>query len=159
MSRRAARVVTGDGAARPADVYLEGRDTPLHVERVFPGAYRVTMDGRRFDVVVARGADDDWGWVDGRVFRWPRRPEAQPAPPDAVDAPLAASTPATVSRVAVTVGQTVSRGDTLIVLEAMKLEIRLRAPRAGRISAVHCTEGDTVEPGVRLVDLTAPEDS
>ncbi len=147
------RVVIGDGAARPAAVSLEGRDNPLQVDRLDSGVYRVTMDGCQVDVVVARGPDVDWGWVNGRVFRWPRRSETAPASPDAHDAPLAASTPATVSRVAVTAGQTVSRGDTLLVLEAMKLEIRLRAPRDGRISAVRCAEGDTVEPGVPLVDL------
>ena len=60
---------------------------------------------------------------------------------------------ATVTAVMVTVGQAVARGDTLVVLEAMKMEIPLRAPRYGRVTTVRCTQGDQVDAGVPLVEL------
>ena len=59
--------------------------------------------------------------------------------------------PATVTAVMVAAGQTVARGDTLVVLEAMKMEIPLRAPRDGRVTAVRCEKGDQVDAGVPLV--------
>ena len=68
---------------------------------------------------------------------------------DALSPPMSA----TVVRVAVRPGATVQAGDTLIVLEAMKMELPIRAPRAGTIRAVHCREGDLVQPGTVLVEL------
>jgi 3-methylcrotonyl-CoA carboxylase alpha subunit len=50
-------------------------------------------------------------------------------------------------------GQTVAEGETVLVLEAMKMELPVRAPRAGIVKAVHCAQGDLVQPGVALVDL------
>jgi biotin carboxyl carrier protein len=47
----------------------------------------------------------------------------------------------------------VKRGDTLLMLEAMKMELPVRAPRDGRVSALHCTAGQLVEPGVDLLEL------
>jgi biotin carboxyl carrier protein len=39
------------------------------------------------------------------------------------------------------------------VLEAMKMELPVRAPRAGRISAIRCKPGELVQPGIALVEL------
>jgi biotin carboxyl carrier protein len=66
---------------------------------------------------------------------------------------LAAPMPATVVRVVASPGTRVSMGDALVVLEAMKMELPIRAPRDGVVTAVHCREGDLVQPGVLLVDL------
>jgi 3-methylcrotonyl-CoA carboxylase alpha subunit len=48
---------------------------------------------------------------------------------------------------------TVKAGDTLVVLEAMKMELAIRAPRAGVIRAVHCQEGALVQPGTVLIEM------
>jgi biotin carboxyl carrier protein len=61
--------------------------------------------------------------------------------------------PATVVRVLVEPGAKVARGDTLIVLEAMKMELPIRAPREGVVHAVHCSVGELVQPGSTLLDL------
>jgi 3-methylcrotonyl-CoA carboxylase alpha subunit len=61
--------------------------------------------------------------------------------------------PATVIRVAVKPGAAVGKGDTLLVLEAMKMELPIRAPFDGVIKAVHCKAGDLVQPGVPLLDF------
>jgi 3-methylcrotonyl-CoA carboxylase alpha subunit len=62
--------------------------------------------------------------------------------------------PATVVKVLVTPGQEVRGGDTLIKLEAMKMELPVRAPHDGVVKAVRCREGELVQAGVRLLDLT-----
>jgi biotin carboxyl carrier protein len=62
--------------------------------------------------------------------------------------------PATVLSVMAEVGQAVKAGDTVIMLEAMKMELPVRAPRDGIVSAVHCREGELVQPGVMLLEIT-----
>jgi 3-methylcrotonyl-CoA carboxylase alpha subunit len=66
---------------------------------------------------------------------------------------MAAPMPATVRAIPVSAGHTVSAGDVLIVLEAMKMELAIKAPRAGTVRALHCVPGELVQPGVPLVEL------
>jgi urea carboxylase len=61
--------------------------------------------------------------------------------------------PGTVVRVDVAPGATVRRGDTLVILEAMKMELPIRATSDGVVKALHCRPGDLVQPGVPLVDV------
>lgn len=68
---------------------------------------------------------------------------------DAVHAPM----PAQVRAVEVAEGDTVDSGQTLLLLEAMKMEIKLTAPRAGRVSRLLARRGDTVERDQVLVEL------
>ena len=46
-----------------------------------------------------------------------------------------------------------TEGETVIVLEAMKMELPIKAPRSGVVKAVHCAKGDLVQPGVNLLEL------
>jgi 3-methylcrotonyl-CoA carboxylase alpha subunit len=66
---------------------------------------------------------------------------------------LAAPMPATVAAVHVEPGQQVTSGDVLVTLEAMKMELAIKAPRDGRVRHVACRAGDLVQPGVPLVEL------
>ena len=66
---------------------------------------------------------------------------------------LSAPMPATVIAVSVSPGDRVSRGDVLITLEAMKMELPLLAPRDGTVIAVACRPGDLVQPGVTLIEI------
>jgi biotin carboxyl carrier protein len=50
-------------------------------------------------------------------------------------------------------GQAVARGEELLVVEAMKMENALRAPRAGVVRAVHVGVGEMVAPGRPLVEI------
>jgi biotin carboxyl carrier protein len=61
--------------------------------------------------------------------------------------------PATVLSVVANVGQAVTAGETVLILEAMKMELPVRAPRDGVVSAIHCREGELVQPGVTLVEI------
>jgi acetyl-CoA/propionyl-CoA carboxylase biotin carboxyl carrier protein len=67
---------------------------------------------------------------------------------------LAAPMPATVIKIHVKAGDAVRKGDTILVLEAMKMELPIRAPGDARIAAVRCREGELVQADATLVELT-----
>lgn len=103
---------------------------------------------------VATAGDVTWVSIDGEVFtvdledaQQARRPRA--AAGEGLSAPM----PATVIRVLAEPGREVKRGETLLLLEAMKMELPVRAPRDGKVKALHCQAGQLVQPGVPLVDL------
>ena len=66
---------------------------------------------------------------------------------------LTAPMPGRVIKVFVTVGERVTKGQPLAVLEAMKMEQRFEAPRDGVVTALHIREGDQVSEGTQLLDL------
>ena len=68
-------------------------------------------------------------------------------------APLMAPMPGLVVRVSVVVGDTVSAGQGLVVVEAMKMETELRAAVAGVVTAVLAIPGQAVDKGALLVEL------
>ncbi len=70
---------------------------------------------------------------------------------------LTAPMPGAVAEVRVALGDTVAAGDTLVVLEAMKLLQSLPAPVAGVVSEIYCAPGDTVAGGAPLVKLDPEE--
>jgi biotin carboxyl carrier protein len=104
--------------------------------------------------IVAVAGDVTWVSIDGEVFtidiedaQRMRRPRA--AAGEGLSAPM----PATVIKVLAEPGREVKRGETLLLLEAMKMELPVRAPRDGKVKALHCQAGQLVQPGVPLVDL------
>jgi len=68
-------------------------------------------------------------------------------------ASITAMMPGRVVRILVAEGQEVRKDDGLLILEAMKMENEIRAPRNGRVGKLLITAGDTVERGAELVTL------
>lgn len=96
-----------------------------------------------------------WVFLDGRTY------VIEPETRDASDrvhvtddqVALSAPMPATVLAIKVAPGQAVAAGDLLVLLEAMKMEMPIAAPRAGRVKSIACREGELVQPGVPLLEL------
>jgi 3-methylcrotonyl-CoA carboxylase alpha subunit len=158
----AGRFFVRDGEnSRTVDVHadggivVEGADRPVAVAALEPGEYEVTDGERRRHVFVAGPAEAPEIFVDGRVYRLEvisaseRRQNRAAAHVDSLTAPM----PATVVKVLVEPGQQVCRGDMLLTLEAMKMELPVRAPHDGIVKAIRCHEGELVQAGVRLLDL------
>lgn len=114
----------------------------------------VTAGDKRYVATVAWEGRRAWVHVGGHVFVIePRGSEGRSAGASAdVDA-LSPPMPATVVRVEVKAGDTVAAGDLVVLLEAMKMELPLRAPRDGIVARVNCRAGELVQPGTPLVDL------
>ena len=96
-----------------------------------------------------------WIHVDGAVYELVQS-SAATAPKrrsGASQGSLTAPMPATVRRVLVGAGDRVTPGQSLLILEAMKMELPVRAGASGTIRAIHCREGELVQPGVTLIDL------
>ena len=114
-------------------------------------AYAVTESGPSTPL----GAGRTWVFIAGRTYvvEGPDRDGRGRAPRTDDDLALSAPMPATVIAVKVAPGQAVEAGDVLITLEAMKMELPIKAPRAGTIKLVACREGDLVQPGIPLLEL------
>ena len=69
------------------------------------------------------------------------------------DHSMSAPMPGVVLKLLVAVGASVTKGMPLVILEAMKMEHQIVAPRDGVVSAIHCNEGEMVQPGKDLVEL------
>jgi len=96
-----------------------------------------------------------WVFIEGRTYVIEGDDRDLSAPAHATDDQIALSAPmpATVLAINVKAGQEVAAGDLLVMLEAMKMELPIRAPRAGRVKALACREGELVQPGVPLVEM------
>jgi biotin carboxyl carrier protein len=128
--------------------------TELSVEPLGGGEYRVTAPGRApRHVLVARAGSVLWAFSDGETYQVEVAPPGRRRAAAAHHERLSAPMPAAVLQVLVKAGDRVARGDTLILLEAMKMELPLRAPHEGRVKAVRCSVGDLVTPDTTLVEL------
>ena len=129
------------------------------VTRVAPGTYRVQAGEEEALVYVAGAPGDLWAFCDGQVYR--QHETGQRAVVHTVPAgspqPLTAPMPGTVLDVLVTSGDAVRQGQTLIILEAMKMELPLRALDDAVVATVRCRKGELVQADARLMDFTASQ--
>ena len=110
--------------------------------------------GRRLRLSAARAGQGVWiGWPGGAAYFEPeQRRLATASRQDEVRAPMTGK----IVSIAVAPGASVAKDELLVILEAMKMEYRLTAPRAGEIAAVHCAPGELVDLGKALVSFTEP---
>lgn len=127
-------------------------DSQIEITPLGGGRYRVD-DGQNARTAFAVVDGDAWVFLDGRVFVIPAAgPVARRASADD-DSALMAPMPATVVNIHVAPGQRVDRDSVLITLEAMKMELPIKAPREGRVTSIGCRQGELVQPGVRLLEI------
>lgn len=164
-------------APAPQDVHLMNLDTPVTVRITThgPGQFTTECDGNTHQIIHRDGG---W-WIDGgkvvasvlrsgdevNVF-WGNtyrfnvpdplaRGDAGGASGDSIIAPM----PGLVKHVAATPGQQVAEGDPLIVLEAMKMEHTLLAPRDGQVATLTVATGDQVQGDMVLLTLEPADDT
>jgi acetyl/propionyl-CoA carboxylase alpha subunit len=148
--------------SRRAGKYLldiDGIDHPIAIEPDGCGGQRLVVDGDATDALIAIDGNTVHVHLDGQ--HWELR-YLEPVELHAGDHGASADDVATAPMPGVVIavhtqpGARVARGDTLVVIESMKLETAIKAWRDGTVAAIHVVEGRTFERSAPLVTF-APE--
>lgn len=128
----------------------------IRVERPEHGRLNLQVGDRRLRAHVAREGVRRYVAMAGQTWVL-ERPQPQRARRANADAGrsgrVEAAMPGLVLDVLVAVGDGVEPGQPLVLLSAMKMELRMAAPAAGTVTAVHCAAGQVVERGQVLVEV------
>lgn len=123
--------------------------------------YTITVNGTAYDVTVE---ENETG-----AAAAPAAPRPAAPAPAAKAAPAKAEVPASgtkgqytveagaagkVFKIEASVGQAVKKGDAVVVVEAMKMEIPMVAPADGTVASIDCQVGDSVEAGAVLATIS-----
>jgi 3-methylcrotonyl-CoA carboxylase alpha subunit len=140
-------------ALEEAAATLDGRSITLERPPAPGPVHPLIVDGRPHRVAAVRAGDRTFVWCDGRAYEFEAARGGRPASGSEHHGGLVSPMPGRVRRVLIAAGAAVERGDALLVLEAMKMEHSIRAPRDGVVRRICVTEGELVESGVELVEL------
>ena len=105
--------------------------------------YTITVNGNVYDVVVEEGA------TTGAPVARAAAPKAAGAGSVKVEAGAAGK----VFKIEASVGQAVKKGDAVVIIEAMKMEIPVVAPQDGTVASIDVAVGDAIEAGQALATL------
>ena len=122
--------------------------------------YTITVNGNVYNVTVEEGTTAGAAPVVSAAKAAPA-PKAAPAAAPKAAAPagaagsveVTASVPGQICKIEANVGAAVKAGDTVLVLEAMKMEIPVVAPQDGTVASVNVAVGDAVESGDVLATM------
>jgi 3-methylcrotonyl-CoA carboxylase alpha subunit len=135
---------------------LGDRDCHASAERLPEGRLSLTLDGVRTTLRVLEHDLALAVFVGGESWRFAAvDPLAPPAGADISGGRLTAPMPGRVIQLLVAPGEAVQRGQAMMVIEAMKMEHTIAAPRDGVVQVVHYAAGDPVEEGAELIELAA----
>ena len=125
------------------------------VTRIGDGVFRVDVDGRTEIVYVAGPPNDRWAFHNGRVYRFGGEQPGSSSRKRRAAARMDVTSPMPALIVAIKVqeGDQVKNGDTLLIIEAMKMELPVIAPGDGRVRTITCRVGDLVAGDAVLVEL------
>ncbi len=145
--------VNADG--QDYSLVINGQDVPLQVRRGRTGAWLVaTHQGNRKLYVAAQG-NQRWVFLDGAVhiLLLPELEHADEENEGNTGPKLISDMPGKVVQVLVEVGDFVKAGQTLVIMESMKMETELATAVSGTVSSVHVSAGQIVGQGVTLVEV------
>jgi acetyl/propionyl-CoA carboxylase alpha subunit len=137
--------------ATVADKTVDVEILSAHTEH---GKLELLIDGQRVVAYVSMDGAKRWVTVNGQTVVLTKSTGAKRKSTGHDQASgLAAPMPGLVRSVNVEEGESVSKGQTLLVLEAMKMEIRIHAPREGMIRKLMVQQGQTVEREQMLIEI------
>jgi 3-methylcrotonyl-CoA carboxylase alpha subunit len=155
-SQDTTRVVRIERTGDRYRVDLEGRFLDVEVLGSNGPALDVRIDARTISAIVVADGDRrivKIGAADPVTVRLVRAGRAEGGARRAADGRVTAVMDGEVVAVLAGEGERVEAGAPLVVLEAMKMEMRLTAPVAGRVAKIACAPGQVVERGVVLVEI------
>ena len=135
---------------------INGNEYAVCINEVCDTAAKVTVNGAEYNVEWEKPIEEK-----PVVKVQPVAAKPAPAPaakPAAAQAPaggysIKTPLPGVIIDVKVNVGDTVTKGQTVVVLEAMKMENNINTDRDGKVAAIQVAKGDTVADGAVLVVL------
>jgi biotin carboxyl carrier protein len=139
---------------------LNGITYNVEIEEIVGNIAKVNVNGKSFEVEMKEPLKAKPKAPHVTPVAAPSAPAFMPSQPAAPAAPAAsagpgkkvvAPLPGTITELKVTVGQTVKTGDTVLVLEAMKMQNNIEAEADGTITKILVNQGDTVMEGATLV--------
>ncbi|HJN11552.1 MAG TPA: biotin/lipoyl-containing protein [Pirellulaceae bacterium] len=117
------------------------------------GKYVVSVNGRDYRLAI----DGNQATVNGVAYQVGLKPDeagdGPAAPPTGKTSPVTAEMPGVVLRLLVAPGDPIQKGDALLVLEAMKMEVHINAPSAGIVAEMSVSIGDQVTTGQVLATI------
>lgn len=139
---------------------IDGRKIEAEVSQLEPGVFLIKREGRIFEVSVSRGGGVTTSVrVDANEFEVklydPKRLRGVAGDDGHAAGPAEIKTamPGKVVRLLVEVGAEVEKGDGIVIVEAMKMQNELKAPKAGMIKEIRVTAGTTVAAGETLATI------
>jgi biotin carboxyl carrier protein len=153
------KVVTIAGAQSELQVEHEGArfragDHEIEIVAIRGNEAELRIDGRTALVPFVVKGTEVWFALDGEIFAADVAEKGARAKARHRDHSMSAPMPGIVLKIAVHVGDVVAKGTPLLILEAMKMEHQVVAPYDGTVAAINCKEGELVQPGLELVEIT-----
>ena len=119
--------------------------------------YTITVNGNVYDVVVEEGAGSGVAPAAAPVAKKAAPAAAPAAAPKAAGGAgsikVEAGAAGKIFKIEAKVGQAVKKGDAVVILEAMKMEIPVVAPADGTVASIDVAVGDAIEAGAVLATL------
>jgi len=139
------------GRPSNAEVVIDGSPILAAADQL-PDGLLLTIGNRTWLAAVATEGETTWVWVDGETFSFTEiSPESEGLAAGADINEVRSPMPGTIIAVQIRAGDTVEKGDPLLIVEAMKMEYTLVAPRAGLIAKVLAGVGESVLYDASLV--------
>ena len=147
------------------EVEIDGETVQVECRSVGGSTIRsLIIDGSSYESGTMHSRDGTDVYISGDVFRvrvtdelWARAEEAAQAGATGQEE-VASPMPGAVVKIPVEVGQLVDAGDTVAVVEAMKMQNDIATARGGEVQDIRVKSGDVVDQGAVLVVLGAPEE-
>lgn len=131
-----------------------GKEHVIRAEQAGNGELQLEIEGTDHRVLWAKDGREIWVHLDGKSYHLEKVTAAGAASTAAhAERILRAPMPGLVRQVLVQSGQEVKAGETLLLLEAMKMEIRIQAPQPGILAQVAVKQGQTVEKEQMLIEF------
>ncbi|MCC7449166.1 MAG: acetyl-CoA carboxylase biotin carboxyl carrier protein subunit [Anaerolineae bacterium] len=150
------RSVQVDRSGDQYTIRIGDQSYSVAVSRSTPDEIAFTVDGQPRRAVIAADGQRRYIAFDANVFVLDKADSSKQARRNihGGENTLTATMHGQVVKVLTAEGEAVTRGQTLILLEAMKMEIRIAAPHDGHVAKLRCSEGQVVERGQVLVELS-----
>jgi biotin carboxyl carrier protein len=134
---------------------IDGQTISVEILRAENGQLDLLIDGRPVSAAVSPDGAKRWVTVNGRTLVLTKSSGGPKSSGhgDRSSNELAAPMPGQVRAVQVAEGDSVIKGQTLVIVEAMKMEIKVAAPRDGKIKSLKVQQGQTVERDQILVEI------